>query len=433
MPPAIAQTSVPSAPVPAPGRPHPLKERILSGGLPDKPSLPVAFSIPVEPLGFSPPGPLYLGQRISLESLDFLDENHLLFTFRVPGLLHRTADSEGNERQIRAVVLALPTGTVEAEALWTLHDRAPYLWMLNNGHFLLRDREDLSEGDATLVLKPFLRFPGLLIGLELDPTQKLMVTNSREPVTQPQKPGVVGSPSTAAAGITVDGDPQEDAPDLVVRILERESGKVQLVSRVRSTVHLPINTDGYVEILRGSGQQWFLNFDYFTGGSRVLGVADSACMPETDFISQSTLVISACEQDGRSRLTAMNTDGRPLWANSEEATEIWPLLVKASNGSLLARETLVVSHAVNAYQPLSSDDIKGQRVVVLDAATGEVALDTQASPIFDSGGNVAISPSGRLVAVVNSGAIQVFNLPAPPPPATSAAKPAPTPGHLPSH
>ena len=34
------------------------------------------------------------------------------------------------------------------------------------------------------------------------------------------------------------------------------------------------------------------------------------------------------------------------------------------------------------------------------------------SPILDAGGNVAISPSGRRVAVLNGGAIQVFELPA---------------------
>ena len=114
-------------------------ERVL---LLDKPSQPPAFTVPVEPLGFSAPGPFYLGQHNGLVSLDFLDENRLLFTFRVPGLLRREAVDE-NKRQIRALVLTLPAGTVEAEALWTVHDRARYLWMLKDGHFLLRDRDNL--------------------------------------------------------------------------------------------------------------------------------------------------------------------------------------------------------------------------------------------------------------------------------------------------
>ena len=139
--PGLAQREIPNAPDPSQSaKPYTLPDR-----LPDKPSQPPAFKIPVEPLGFSAPGPLYLGQRNSVVSLDFLDENRLLFTFRVPGLIHREA-GESDERRIRAVVLGLPAGTVEAEALWTVHDRARYLWMLSDGRFLLRDRNNLETG-----------------------------------------------------------------------------------------------------------------------------------------------------------------------------------------------------------------------------------------------------------------------------------------------
>src|SRR5579863_3504688 len=125
-----------------------VKERQLPGGYPTTPSLPPAFSIPIESLGFSAPGPLYLGERNAMASLDFVDENRLLLTFRVPGLIRRNLKpgdtSDSDARQIRAVVLNISTGAVESEALWAVHDRARYLWMLKNGHFLLRDRENLS-------------------------------------------------------------------------------------------------------------------------------------------------------------------------------------------------------------------------------------------------------------------------------------------------
>ena len=79
------------------------RERVLPGGLPLKPSLPTLVDHPRGAAGLSSPGPIYLGQRNSLTSLDFIDENRLLFTFRVPGVIHRelkpgeTADNE--ERQ----------------------------------------------------------------------------------------------------------------------------------------------------------------------------------------------------------------------------------------------------------------------------------------------------------------------------------------------
>jgi DNA-binding beta-propeller fold protein YncE len=85
------------------------------------------------------------------------------------------------------------------------------------------------------------------------------------------------------------------------------------------------------------------------------------------------------------------------------------------DGLRLAREALAISHPVTAGSTIDQGDVKGQLVEVLDAADGKVVLETAASPILDGGGNVAISPSGRRVAVLNGGAIQVFVLPAPTP------------------
>jgi hypothetical protein len=397
------------------GQVHGSKERQMPDRLPDKSSLPPSFSIAVEPLGFSAPGPIYLGQRNSLASLDFLDDNRLLFTFRVPGLIHREAGGGGDERQIRAVVLALPTGTVTADALWTVHDRVRYLWMLKDGHFLLRDGDGLKQGDATLDLKPLLHFPGSLLWLEMDPTQQYLVTNSREPASAMQRPGDVPSPPTAQARIAVDGQKTGAAPDLVVRILRRESGEVMLVSRVRTAVHLPINADGYVESLRSNLEQWMLNLNFFGGGTKVIGRVNSTCSPSFDFISQRELLVTACDGGGGHKLMAIGMDGRRLWEDSSSPQAIWPMLVMAGDGSRLVRETLAVNHVVNAYTPLDTEDIKGQLVRVIDAASGKTALEAWASPALDAGGNVAISPDGLRVAVINEGAIEVYDLPAPPP------------------
>ena len=374
-------------------------------------------------------------------SLDFLDENRLLFTFHVPGLIRREA-GEDDERQIRAVVLKLPEGTVEAETLWTVHDRARYVWMLKDGHFLLRDLRNLEVGDASLELKPFLRFPGPLLWLETDPTQQFLVTDSREPAAEAQRPSDqdlnlhsgeqkstardsaslgLGAQGTAEADKPSEEQEQASQPDLAVRILRRETGQVILVSRSRTAIHLPINGDGYLESLRGRGNEWMLNLNYFSGGSAILGQIDSACSPFFDFLSQREVLVTGCTNSGAGDLVAMRTDGRRLWEAQSSEMTVWPLTVKAPDGLRLARESLVVSDPINARTPLDPEEIKGQLVEVLDAADGNVALETTASPVLDAGGNVAISPSGRRVAVLNGGQIQVYELPpAPPLPAPAA-------------
>jgi hypothetical protein len=437
---AVAQSAALNAPTP---KVRPTRDRLIPDHFPAQPTVAPTLSIPVDPLGFSPPGPIYLGARNTLASLDFIGEDKLLFTFRVPGLLHRdpAGAAAGSQRQIRAVVLSLPSGTVESEATWTLYDRDRYLWMLNDGRFLLRDRNQLLVGDSTLTLKPFLQFPGPLLWLELDPGQQYLVTDSYEPPTAPKADDAPSesttSPSLSTGGMTsgtadanatdasADAASSDDSgatPDTVVRILERGTGKVLLVSRVRSTVHLPINSTGYLENLRGQRWQWLLNMSYFQGGSATLTTLDSNCDLTNRFISDQLILATTCAPDG-DRLVAVTTSGHMLWADQTPAVAIWPLVRVAPGGLRIARETLGVNHSVNSYSPIDSDDIKGQWLTVYDAATGDLALETPVSPPLDAGGNVAISPSARRVAVLNAGALQIFDLPAPPALPGSGIKP----------
>ena len=400
------------------------------GPPPVRATLPPSVTIPIDPLGFSRPGTFYLGLRYSLASLDFLDDDHLLFTFRVPGLIHRdlshreiNGNDPNEERKIRAVVLKLPEGTVQSEAVWSLHDRKRYLWMLDNGQFLLRDRDNLQIGDATLQLKPYLHFPGPVLWVEMDPTRKFVIAGSSEPPTSASKAGEVAGPSSAAASIVSD-DPRPSAePDLILRILRRDSGKVMLVTHVRSAVHLPINADGYLETIRGNGKTWVVNLNYFSGGSTTVGTIDSVCSPMLDFISARQFLATTCDSDENPRVIAMSTSGRHLWEYPGSGSSVWPVLITSRSGSRIARETLTTGHSVNSFSPISTDDVKGQDVQILDAATGKVVLRAQANPVFDVGGNVAISPSGLRAAILMADGIQVFDLPVPSPFPDDSQKP----------
>jgi hypothetical protein len=285
--------------------------------------------------------------------------------------------------------------------------------MLNDGHFLLRDQNDLQMGGGALELNPAFHFPGPILWMEMDPTQQWLVTNSREMPGSKPNAGDVPSPSTALA--TIDSDAPETAgnPDIAVRILKRTTGQIMLISHVRRTVHLPINQEGYLETLRGKGREWVLNLNYFTGGNRIVGKIDSTCSPSLEFISQGEVLVTTCNPDGSRWMVAMTTEGRHLWNAASPRTQIWPRLTMAPNGLRLARESLQVSHPLDVLTPLSFDDVKGQFVEVYDAADGKLALKAQASPVLDGGGNVAISPSGTRVAILNGGAIQVYELPVP--------------------
>jgi len=398
------------------------KKPAPAGPPPVRATLPPSATIPVAPLGFAAPGDFYLGTRQAIASLDFLDEDHLLFTFRVPGLFHRDHYGEPaeTERHIRAVVLNISDGAVQSEALWTVHDRARYLYMLDNGQFAFRDRDTLQIGDASLQPRPWLHFPGALLYIEFDPTLQYLVASSREPESAQPKPDEVPSPSAAQASVTSDDAlpasvSDNSKPEVVLRILSRSSGKVMLVSRYRSVMHVPLNADGYLETLRGRGGQWVLNLDYFTGGTTRVGAVDSTCLPSLNFLSEREFIATACAASGANWLVAFTTDGRMLWQSSSTDTIIWPLLLTSRNGARVAHEALQASHPVSATLPFSNTDIESQQVTVYDAATGKQVLHATTGPILDAGGNVALSPSGRRAAVLMDGNIQIFDLGEAPP------------------
>jgi hypothetical protein len=404
----------------APDHARPAKIRSLHGGVPQAPSLKPTASISVAPLGFTVPGALYLGQRNSMVSLDFVGEDRLLFTFRVPGLIRRDLNpgmasgerSSGDARQIRALVLRLPDGVIDTESIWTVHDRARYLWMLKDGHFLLRDGEGVMEGNARLELKPMLHFPGPVLWLETDPAERFLVTNSREPV--------VSAASSSLSAPAQDELEDNAKPAIVIRVLRSESNQVLLVSRVRSVLHLAFNDEGYVEPMRSRGIAWDLTMNLFTGGSRALGEVESTCMPMVEFLSPERMLVTSCGMSGERRLSAVTMQGAMLWQDELPAASIWPSTVRAVSGERLAVETLEATHALGPMSPLGPEDVKGQTVRVLDASSGELLLETAASPVYDVGGNVAISPSGRRAAVLVGGAIQIFDLP----PTAASASPA---------
>lgn len=347
-------------------------------------SQPAAFSVPVAQMGYSDPGMENLGRRMSLVSLDFLDEDRLLFSFRAPGLVHRNRPAEVGERRVRAVVLSLPEGAVQAEALWTLQDADRYVWPLGGGHFALRSGAELREGDASLELKPYLRFGGTLLSVEVDPTRQLLATVSRE---------------------------AEGAAPYFLRIVKRDGGKVLLQGHSATATRLAINGEGYLEAEQGNGPEWWLKLQGLNGESRGAGRLISACAPRLDFLTAESFLATICTQLGDRKLEVRRMDGEILWSTVLDATEVEPHLTNAPESGRLALETVVLLHAPDGHNPISVDEVRGRRVRIFDAQSGRLLLEAPASAALDGGGSVAISPSGGRVAVLNGAVLDVYTLP----------------------
>jgi len=414
-----AQYGLDIPPLPTKDLPKKPKPHVVLDSYPLQPGIAPTFTIPVGPLGFSVPGDNYLLRRQSLVSLDFIDEDRLLFTFHVSGLMARDAGDnlKGTQQQIQAKVVVVSTGKVESEAAWIVPDRSRYLWMLNDGHFLLRTREGVDQGDANLKMASFLRFPGRLLWIQMDPKEQFIMANSVETVGASQKPD-----SSATAQPIASPDPPKPGEQsvLVTRTLKRASGEVTHESRVPWTdqdSNWPMNSDGYVERLHDDTDHWHLELYEFAGSHRPVVHMDSTCLPQYSFLSETVLLVTRCQPDEGEKLAAISTQGSSLWEITAPSNVMWPLLVTAPNGLRAGRQTMLLKRATKSYKKkmLSAEDFQGQMVRVFDVANGKSVLEAPLTPIFDAGGNVAISHSGLRVAILSAGAIQIFQLPAPSP------------------
>ena len=372
----------------------------------------------VRPLGYRPPGPLYMLSGKAFSSLDFIDAHHLLFTFHQPRLMRREENPGrfDNDQVIQAVTLALPGGTVQASAEWRMHDRSRYLWPLGGGRFLVRQRNTYSLTDAQLKLHPYIDVATPVLETEVSPDGRILVVEHQyERHTTEEH-----SKLEAQARQYGEPPPSEDTQITVMNIASRD---VLAALRTETPIHVPITSSGYVGVAKDKGQDQFLiRFIPFAGQSLVLGKVASTCTPHEEFLNPIALVIESCGPKSPDVfLDAWTTEGKKLWNGQREGHLVWPTFAYSRTGDRFAVSLLHVNHIIDLVDSLNDEDVREQVVQVFDSATGALLMATTASPILTAGQNFALSEDGERLAVLREGAIEIYKVPSPP----AAEKPGP--------
>jgi hypothetical protein len=378
-----------------------------------------ALRIPVEPLGYRPPGKLYLLARYSSSSLDFLDATHLLLTFREPRLLSRGQSTEGLDQVIHADVLELPTGRIVAEDQWLLHDRGRYLWRLANDKVMLRIDSRLYETDSTLHLKPLFASPTELEQVETSPDGKVLVVESELEKHTPEEHERLAK----KAALSGSKPPSEDVQ---IRMMRLDQPKLMLSAHADVAGDLPATIDGFFTQERLKEDVWNVRFHPYekpepTGGDIVAQI-DSACEPSEKVLNQQSVLVLSCRPGHDDRfVAAYSLKRQKLWDGRWQSNFTWPAFRMAQDGASVAISWLAMSHAVSARDPINDDEVQNQVLSVLDSRTGSLRIALLLKPIVSAGGNFALSADGNRLAVLNHGAIEVYDLPAPAPPASERA------------
>jgi hypothetical protein len=389
-----------------------------------KPEAPLR--IPLENFGFQPLPSQFLLNGSSMLTLHYVDDKHLLLTFVVHRLIPRLPDEpdDDQDRVVDAVLLELPTGSILARTTWHLHDHAQYLWNLGHGHFLLRIRDTLTTfaplanlpaGDS-FAQQPFLvsaerRLAALIVSPDAD--LLIIETVKRTPPAPKPKTPLMG-PTPAPPPELAQRDPVQinfyriHAADNEGTIHATPAGAVQTAK----AGDIPATTAGYLAVVDQGHQHWAFDFHSYSGKIAELSPFDSTCSPAPLFVSHSEFIAFGCRSgQTRQQIGGFNMRGEEMWEQGLFGDFVAPSIAYAPAGGRFALSRIMLRTSAIADQPISSDEVSGQAVVVYQTGTGKQLLRADCSPVQRAGQNFALSPNGLALAVVHAEAIEIYNLP----------------------
>jgi hypothetical protein len=381
--------------------------------------------IPLETLGFQPLSPQFLLNGSSMLTLHYVDDKHLLVTFVVHRLIPRLPDEpdDDQDRVVDAVLLELP-GRILARTTWHLHDHSQYLWNLGHGHFLLRVRDTLTTFAPLANLstsEPFAQQPFLvsaerrLAALILSPDADLLIIESlkRTPPAQKPKTPLFGPAPTQSPQLA-DRDPVQIN---FYRIHSGDDGgPVQASSagvvQSRHTGDVPVTTAGYLAVVDQGRPHWAFDFHSYGGKVDELSPFDSSCPPAPLFVSHSEFIAFGCRGGPTmQQIGGFNMRGEEMWEQGLFGDFIAPSLTYAPAGGRFALSRVMLRGSAVPDQPISSDEVSTQTVVVYQTNSGKQLLRADCSPVERAGQNFALSPNGLALAVVHADAIEIYSLP----------------------
>ena len=103
--------------------------------------------------------------------------------------------------------------------------------------------------------------------------------------------------------------------------------------------------------------------------------------------------------------------GEEMWEQGLFGDFMAPSIAYAPAGGRFALSRVTLRSSAIADQPISSDQVSGQNVVVYQTGTGKQLLRSDCSPVERAGQNFTLSPNGLALAVVHNDAIEIYNLP----------------------
>jgi hypothetical protein len=387
-----------------------------------------AVRIPLGSLGFEPQSPQFLVSGSSMLTVNYVDSQHLLFTFAVHRLMERIPNDppEDEDRTVEAVLVKLPSGRVLARTDWRFHDNGQYLWSLGRGRFLLRTRDTLTTFAPLANLasgrpfrqRDFLTTDRRIGAVLLSPEADLMIVETAErtpPVPAAPAPLFGPTPKPAPQPIGKPGDPDPVALSFYRLALPGTGDMVEAdLAGIAHTTHfgdLAAMGAGHLVVVDEGRQQWGFDFHPFNGKVKELAPFASTCDPTPRFVSSSEFIAFGCHTGNTPQvLGGFNLRGDEMWEQNLFGDYVAMSMSYAPESGRFALGRVMGDSPIENLEQGSGAGLTGQSVMVYQMESGKQILQIDCSPVARAGQNFALSPDGMSLAVVRENALEIFPL-----------------------
>lgn len=385
--------------------------------------------IPLDTVGFQPQAHQFLLAGSSMMTLDYVDNQHILFTFGVHRLMKRIADDppDDEDHMIEAVLLEVSSGRVLARTDWRLHDSGRYLWNLGHGRFLLRVRNtlttfaplaNLATGQA-FRQRPLLNLPSRIGAVLVSPESDLAVVEvAGKTAAAAAVPAAVVGPAPKPAPVEEDGSGNSTPVTLYFYRLHIPEAGDHVQATIAGMAHsvafggLPATGAGHLAIVDQGHQQWAFDFHPYNGKVLPLSPFDSSCRPIPHFVSSSEFISFGCHGGNTPQVIGgFNMSGDEMWEQNLFGDFVAVSFSFAPSSGRFAMARVMGDPALDLSGTVSDSSYTSQNVVVYQTESGKQIFHIDCSPIARAGQNFALSPDGKKLAVIREDAIEEFALP----------------------
>lgn len=388
-----------------------------------------AVRIPLDSLGYEPQPSQFLVSGSSMLTVNYVDNQHLLFTFAVHRLMERIPNDppDDEDRTVEAVLVELPSGRALARTDWRLHDSGQYLWSLGHGRFLLRTHDTLTTFAPMANLasghpfrqRDFLTTDRRIGAVLLSPEDDLLIVESAErtpPAPIAPAPLFGPTPDPVPQPIGKPGDPEPVALS-IYRLALPGTGDL-VVAHLAGIAHaahfgdLAAMGTGHIAVVDEGRQQWAFDFHPFNGKVKELAPFASTCDPTPRFVSSSEFVAFGCHTgDSPQVMGGFNLRGDEMWEQNLFGDYVATSMTFAPESGRFALGRVMGEIPTDNLEQGSGAGLTAQNVVVYQTESGKQILHVDCSPVARAGQNFSLSPDGMGLAVVRENALEIFPLP----------------------